>query len=58
MNGIVASTVLDYFEHSKSPEEIQLGLTEPERQICRLLFKGNNYKALAATVEHSLIGFV
>lgn len=52
MNGMMASKVLDYFQHQqrKNNQLDQSNLTEREKEILQLLIKGNSYKEIAGTI--------
>jgi DNA-binding NarL/FixJ family response regulator len=52
MNGMIASKVLDYFQHQqqKDKELDESHLTEREKEILHLLIKGNSYKEIASTL--------
>lgn len=52
MNGMIASKVLDYFLqiHNKNRELDQSNLTEREKEILKLLIRGNSYKEIAGTI--------
>jgi DNA-binding NarL/FixJ family response regulator len=52
MNGMIAAKVLDYFQQrQKANAELQqTNLTEREKEILRLLIKGNSYKEIAALI--------
>lgn len=52
MNGMIASKVLDYFkkQQKRNSELEQMNLTEREKEILRLLIKGNSYKEIAGAI--------
>jgi DNA-binding NarL/FixJ family response regulator len=52
MNGMIASKVLDYFQHQedKNRQLDQSKLTEREKEILQLLIKGNSYKEIAGSI--------
>ena len=56
MNGMIASKVLDYFQHQhqKDRELDESNLTEREKEILQLLIKGNSYKEIAGVLFISI----
>jgi len=56
MNGMIASKVLDYFQRQqkKNNDLNQSGLTEREKEILKLLIKGNSYKEIAGMLFISI----
>ena len=56
MNGVIATKVLEYFQHNEVLiKELEgLNLTKKEKEILQLLIKGSSYKEIAATVFISI----
>jgi len=52
MNGMIATKVLEYFQHSQQRNLLlhESNLTEREKDILHLLIKGLSYKEIASTI--------